>query len=150
MIVIDLSLLKSVPTALLLVLGKTLVIPDSLLLSCPDTRSCQFYLLVSPRSSLSPPFPNPCLFRSGPPHLYQLVPRTRKLCCSHFKRQQVRGAWVVQFIKRRTLDFSSGPDLAVCEFEPCVGLCTDSAEPAWDFLSPSLSAPPLHMLSLSK
>ena len=33
------------------------------------------------------------------------------------------------------------------EFEPHIGLCTDSAEPDWD--SPSLSAPPLLTLSYS-
>ena len=30
----------------------------------------------------------------------------------------------------------------VREFEPRIGLCADSAESAWDSLSPSLSAPP--------
>ena len=30
----------------------------------------------------------------------------------------------------------------VREFEPCSGLCADGTEPAWDSLSPSLSAPP--------
>ena len=39
-------------------------------------------------------------------------------------------AWVVQSVKRLTLDFGSGHDLSVCEFEPCIGLCADSAEPA--------------------
>ena len=34
-------------------------------------------------------------------------------------------------------------------FEPYVGLCADSVEPAWDSLSPFLSAPALLMLSLS-
>ena len=29
-----------------------------------------------------------------------------------------------------TLDFSSGRDLRVCGFEPCIRLCADSAEPA--------------------
>ena len=32
---------------------------------------------------------------------------------------------------------------------PRIGLCADSAEPAWDSLSPSLSAPPPLTLSLS-
>ena len=35
---------------------------------------------------------------------------------------------------------SSGHDLMVCEFELCIGLCTDSVEPSW-ILPPSLSAP---------
>ena len=36
-------------------------------------------------------------------------------------------------------DFGSGHDLTVCEFKPHIGLCTDSAEPAWDSLSPTTS-----------
>ena len=31
-----------------------------------------------------------------------------------------------------TLDLGSGHDFTVREFEPCVGLCADGAEPAWD------------------
>ena len=50
---------------------------------------------------------------------------------------------VAQSVECPTLDFSSGHDLVVREFEPHVGLCTDSVGPAWDSLSPSLSAPPL-------
>ena len=46
-------------------------------------------------------------------------------------------------------DFGSGHDLMVHEFEPFIGLCADSVEPAWDSVSRSLSAPPLLMLSLS-
>ena len=52
--------------------------------------------------------------------------------------------------KRPTLDFSSGHDLTVLEFKTCFRLRADSAEPAWDSLSPSLSAPPPLMLSLSQ
>ena len=60
-----------------------------------------------------------------------------------------RGTWVVQSVKRPTLGFSSGHDLRVRYFEPRVGLCTDGTEPAWDSLSPSLSAPsPTHTLAL--
>ena len=44
-------------------------------------------------------------------------------------------AWSLRHL---TLGFRSGRDLTVCEFEPRVGLHTDSAEPAWDALSPSL------------
>ena len=49
-----------------------------------------------------------------------------------------------------TLDVSSGHDVQVPGFEPCIGLRAGSEEPAWDSLSPSLSAPlPLgHVLSL--
>ena len=50
-------------------------------------------------------------------------------------------------VKLPTLDFSSGYDLIVREFKPCIGLCTDSAEPAWDSLSPSLSLPLPHLHS---
>ena len=60
------------------------------------------------------------------------------------------GTWVAQSVKLPTLDFGSGGDLMVCEIEPCVGLCDDSVQPAWDSLSPSPSAPPLLALSLSK
>ena len=35
------------------------------------------------------------------------------------------------------------------EFEPCIGFRADSAEPASESVSPSLSAPPLLTLSLS-
>ena len=49
---------------------------------------------------------------------------------------------VAQLVKYLTLDFNSGRDLMVCGIEPCIGLCADSMEPAWDSLSPPLSAPP--------
>ena len=52
-------------------------------------------------------------------------------------------------MKRPTLDFGSGHDLAVHEIEPHVGLCADSAEPALDALAPSLSAPPLLVRTLA-
>ena len=50
---------------------------------------------------------------------------------------------MAQSVKCLTLDFGTGHDL-----EPCVVLCTDSTEPAWDSLSPSLSAPSPLALSL--
>ena len=53
-----------------------------------------------------------------------------------------------QSAKHQALDFGSGHDLAVHGIEPCVELCTDRVEPAWDSFSPSLSAPPLLTLSL--
>ena len=56
---------------------------------------------------------------------------------------------MAQWVKCPTLDFSSGHDLTVCEFDPRIRLCADSVEPAWDSLSPYLSAPTL-LLSLSK
>ena len=51
---------------------------------------------------------------------------------------------------RLSIDFSSGHDLAVHEFEPRVMLWADGSElePASDSVSPSLSAPPLFMLCL--
>ena len=56
-----------------------------------------------------------------------------------------------------TLDWGSGRtltghNLMVWEIKPPVELCADRAEPAWDLLSPLLSAPPLlvHMLSLAR
>ena len=49
------------------------------------------------------------------------------------------GAWVAQSVKYPTLDFGSGDDLTVHEFESHVELWADSMEPAWDFLTPSLS-----------
>ena len=62
-----------------------------------------------------------------------------------------RGAWVAQLIEHVTPDFGPGHDLTVCGFKTHIGLCADSPEPAWDSLSPSLSAPPLlaHFCSLS-
>ena len=45
-------------------------------------------------------------------------------------------------------EFGLGRDLTVCEFEPHDGLAAISAEAALDFLSPSLSAPSLLVLSL--
>ena len=48
---------------------------------------------------------------------------------------------MAQSVKRLTHDFGSGHDLTVLEFEPHIGLCADSIEPALDSLSPSLSLP---------
>ena len=60
---------------------------------------------------------------------------------------------MAQSVKCLTLDFCSGHDLSVCGIEPYTGLCTDSAEPALDSLSPpslplsfSLCPPPLVLL----
>ena len=52
------------------------------------------------------------------------------------------GPWAAQSAKCLTLDFSSSQDLTVCGIEPQVRLHADGAEPAWDSLFPSLSAPP--------
>ena len=48
-----------------------------------------------------------------------------------------------------TLDLSSGHDLAVSGFEPASASTPGSMEPAWDSLSPSLSAPSLCVCSVS-
>ena len=55
---------------------------------------------------------------------------------------------MAQSVKQLTLDFGSGHDLMVREFEPHIRLSAVSTEPAWDPLSPSLSAPPPLMLFL--
>ena len=47
-----------------------------------------------------------------------------------------------QSVKHPTLNFGSGHDLMVFEIEPHGGLCADIVGPAWDSLSPSVSAPP--------
>ena len=52
---------------------------------------------------------------------------------------EIRGTWVAQSVKAS--DFGSGHDLMVHEFQPRVGLCTDSVETAWDPLSLSLPLP---------
>ena len=52
-------------------------------------------------------------------------------------------------VKHRTLDFGSGRGLAVRGIKPRIRLYAESEEPAWDSLSPPLSAPPLLVLSLS-
>ena len=56
---------------------------------------------------------------------------------------------MAQSVERPTLDFGAGHDLMAREFEPRAGLCADSKEPAWDSLSPCLSAPPPLVLTLS-
>ena len=71
----------------------------------------------------------------------------------HIRRQlkgrKSRGAWVAQSVKSPALDFGSRHDLTVGEFEPNVGLCANSAEPAWDPCSPLYLAPPALSLPLS-
>ena len=56
---------------------------------------------------------------------------------------------VAQSVKHLTLDFSSGHDFMVRAIKPRIKLCADSAEPTWDSLFPSVSAPPLPVLFLS-
>ena len=52
------------------------------------------------------------------------------------------GPWVAQSVEPLTLGFGSGHDLTVHGFEPRISLHTDSAEPAWDSLSPNLALCP--------
>ena len=66
-----------------------------------------------------------------------------------FENKVMRGTSVAQSVKRPTLSFGSGHDLAVREFKPCIRLHGD-VEPAWDSVSLSLSGPPPLALSLSK
>ena len=54
---------------------------------------------------------------------------------------------MAQLVECLTLDFGSDHSLTVRKMEPHVRLCGDSIKLAWDSLSPSLSAPPLLMLS---
>ena len=58
-----------------------------------------------------------------------------------FRMIASRGTWVAQSVKCQTLDFGSGHDLTVHEFKSCIGLHTDSTEPAWDSLSLPLPLP---------
>ena len=81
----------------------------------------------------------PCLVRVW----HSLCLRLRfEVCRDYDSNYQRRGTWVAQSVKCRTLGLSSVHDLTVCGIEPCIGLCADSVEPAWDSLSPSLSLPP--------
>ena len=58
---------------------------------------------------------------------------------------------MTQSVKRLALDFGSIRDLTVREFKPCVGLCIDSVEPAWNSLSSlSASLPLTRYVSLSQ
>ena len=43
-------------------------------------------------------------------------------------------------MKHQTLDLGSGHDFEVQEFEPCIGLHTDGAEPSWDSFCLSLKS----------
>ena len=57
---------------------------------------------------------------------------------------------MAQSVKHLTLDFSSGHDPTLHEFEPHVRFWADSVEPACDSLAPFLSAPTPLTLSISK
>ena len=47
---------------------------------------------------------------------------------AYIKNSLVRRARVAQLVKRLTLDFGSGHDLTLREFEPRIGLHADSSE----------------------
>ena len=65
------------------------------------------------------------------------------------RKEKDLGAPGAQLVKCPTLDLAQVMISRFVGSSPTsVGLCVDSSEPAWDSLSPPLSAPPL--LSLSK
>ena len=72
------------------------------------------------------------------------------IICAVAKIKICQGAGGVQSVKRPTPGFSSGHDLTVREFEPCIGLHADSVEPAWDSLSVFLSLSPDCTLCVSQ
>ena len=72
------------------------------------------------------------------------------IICAVAKIKICQGAWGVQSVKRPPPGFSSGHDLTVREFEPCIGLFTDSVEPAWESVTPSLCPSPTLSLKINK
>ena len=75
----------------------------------------------------------------GPrPRAQALIPGTAArehsapVCFPMDRSIDTQGTWVSQSVECPTLDFSSGQDLTVPRFEPCIRLCADSTEPAWD------------------
>ena len=73
--------------------------------------------------------------------------RRRHILC---EEALVGGTRVVRSVEHPTLDLGSDRDLMARGFEPCLGLCADSVEPAWDSFVPSSSPPfPTHIQSLS-
>ena len=69
--------------------------------------------------------------------------------CQEAKSQCGQVACPKRQSKRLILNFGSGYDLTIRGSEPHIGLCTDSAESAWDSLFPSFSAHP-HQINLKK
>ena len=59
------------------------------------------------------------------------------------------GGWGLSWLSVHLLVLAQVMISQFYEFKPHVGLCTHSEEPAWDSLSPSLSALPRLTLSLS-
>ena len=54
---------------------------------------------------------------------------------------------MAQLVKWLTLGLGSGHDLMVGDFEPCMGFCANSVQPAWD--SVFLSLHPSSALSIA-
>ena len=79
---------------------------------------------------------------------------TEDMFCKHkilqtYTEITYRGAWVAQSVNHQTLDFGLGHDLTVCEFKPRIRLSALSTELTLDALSPSCSALPMLVFSLS-
>ena len=59
-----------------------------------------------------------------------------RICTHHMcSKTEYDDTWVAQWVKHLTLDFSRDHDLMFCGFKPCVGLFTDSPDPAGDSVS---------------
>ena len=78
------------------------------------------------------------------PLLFHVSPGRR------FHLKEIRGTWVAQSVKHRTLDLDSGHDLTVCELEPHIGFCAGSTKTTWDSLSLCLCPSPARARSLSQ
>ena len=74
------------------------------------------------------------LIMLGDAHLYFAIQTS-----DFFQKGNFRGAWVDQLVKHPTLDFGSLHDPTAHGFKPCVRLCAETMEPAWDSLSPAPS-----------
>ena len=78
----------------------------------------------------------------SPPQLMHVWSLSLSLKINNHFFKEYWDTWMAQSVKCQTLDFGSGCDLTVDEFEPRAELCAEITEPAWDSLSPSLSAHP--------
>ena len=67
------------------------------------------------------------------------MPPTRPPVLVFNNNSCLRGTWIAPWVKCLTLDFGSGHDLTVREFESRIGLCAGSVEAAWDSFSLCLS-----------
>ena len=96
-------------------------------------------VLITPVLTVPSVCPDPLLRTQA-----DAVPRHRLRATAHRPKHIVDlndaefwGAWVARSVKHPTLDFGSGHDLTAHGFKPCIGLCADSMEPAWDSFSRS-------------